>query len=135
MKNVFSHPQPSPPKLNVEFIFNFGQCISAYKSKMYCLFLLFHLHWQIWNLQQQFSSGFQQQPILIYVSLGEPILGWYYKEPPQGMVKEPKITKSFFGPFSLNFFTTINYHFSCLLISWFNMWLEVYLGISKIEKN
>jgi len=26
--------------------------------------------------------------------LGESILGWYHEEPPQGMVKEPKMTKS-----------------------------------------
>ncbi len=27
--------------------------------------------------------------------LGKSILGWYHLEPPQGMVKEPKTTKSF----------------------------------------
>jgi hypothetical protein len=27
--------------------------------------------------------------------LGESILGWYHLEPPQGMVREPKITKLF----------------------------------------
>jgi hypothetical protein len=27
--------------------------------------------------------------------LGESILGWYHEEPPQGMVKKQKMTKSF----------------------------------------
>jgi len=50
------------------------------------------------------------------------------------MVKELKTSKSNFWPFSLNVFTIINYIFSCLSIACFNVWLEIYLGIKKIEK-
>jgi len=43
--------------------------------------------------------------------LGEPILEWYHKEPPQGMVKEQKMDKSFSWAFSLNFFHNYNLFF------------------------
>jgi hypothetical protein len=34
------------------------------------------------------------------LNMGKPILGWYHWEPLQGLVKEPKVAKSFFlGPF------------------------------------
>ncbi len=41
----------------------------------------------------------------------EPILGWYHWESRQGMVKEPKIAKSFFLALLLNVFTTMIFFF------------------------
>jgi len=59
-----------------------------------------------------------------------PSLGGTIMKPLQGMVKEPKTTKSFFWALFVKCFHNYNF-FSCLSIACTNIWLEVYLGILK----
>jgi hypothetical protein len=67
----------------------------------------------------------------VHLNKGKPILGWYHKESPQGMVKEPKWPNHFPRSFPLNVFTTIIYFILFLSISCLNIWLEVYFGIKN----
>ncbi len=69
-------------------------------------------------------------PTISHIFLSKNILGWYHQELPQRMVKEPKTTNHFLGPFILN----DNYEFfffSCSSIARTNIQFEVYFGILK----
>jgi hypothetical protein len=52
----------------------------------------------------------------------------------QGMVKEPKIAKSFFQALFIKCFHNYNFFFACLSIACTNVWLEFYFEILKIKK-
>jgi hypothetical protein len=58
-----------------------------------------------------------------------PSLGGTTRNHLKEWLKNQKHPNHFFGPFSLNILTTINYHFLGLSIACSNIWLEVYLGI------